>query len=185
MVLRGIGPNGDQRDSDGNEYPQFLVMRKAVKDDAELIAASWVERIDLTFTSDADIEKAQRQFVSGWSFDAFNLRPALGRLLTAGDDRKFKAAPYAVISYDYWTRRFGRDPGILGRTFRTGSDLYQIVGVAPEWFTGTEPGTFSDIFLPSMMYEGATHDDWSWIRTFILMKAGGSEERVRDRLQAI
>jgi predicted permease len=185
MVLRGIGPNGDQRDSDSNEHPQFLLMRNAVKDDAELIATSWTDRTDLTFSSDAEMEKAYRQFVSGWMFNAFGLKPALGRLLTAGDDHNFKASPYAVISYDYWSRRFGRDPGVLGHTFRTGNDVYQIVGVAPEGFTGTEPGTFSDIFLPNTMYEGAPHDDWSWIRTFVLMKPGGNRERVRQRLQAI
>jgi hypothetical protein len=36
-----------------------------------------------------------------------------------------------------------------------------------------------------MMYEGATHDDWSWIRTFVQMKPGGNLETVRDRLQAV
>ncbi len=185
MVLRGIGPSGEQRDSDSNELPQFLVMRAAVKDDAELIATSWTDRVDLTFASDGEMEKAHRQFVSGWTFSAFGLKPALGRLLTAADDRKLKASPSAVISFDYWSRRFGRDPRVLGRAFRLGDDLFEIVGVAPEGFTGTEPGVFSDIFLPNTMYEGAAHDDWSWVRTFILMKSGGSRERVRDRLQVV
>jgi predicted permease len=185
MVLRGIGPNGSMRDSDSNEYPQFLQMRAAVKNDAEMIAVSWTERADLTFASDAEMEKFHRQFVSGWMFGAFGLKPALGRLLTESDDLKPKAKPYAVLSYDYWVRRFGRDPKVIGRTFEMGNDLYEIVGVAPEGFTGTEPGTFTDIFLPATMHEGFTHDDWSWIRTFIQLKPGGNAERVRDRLQTI
>jgi putative ABC transport system permease protein len=41
MILRGTGPDGSQRDSDSNEYPQFLQMRAASKKDAELIATSW------------------------------------------------------------------------------------------------------------------------------------------------
>ena len=185
MILRGTGPNGTLRDSDSNEYPQFLQMRAAVRDDAELIAVSWIDRADLTFASDAEMEKAYRQYVSGWMFKAFGLKPALGRVLTKGDDLKPKAKPYAVLSYDYWARRFGRDPKIIGRTFQMGNDLYEIVGVAPEGFTGTEPGIFTDIFLPTMMYEGITHNDWSWIRTFIQLKPGGGAERVRNRLQAI
>ena len=48
-------------------------------------------------------------------FNIFDLRPALGRLLTANDDRTPGGAPYAVISYDYWTRRFARDPQVIGR----------------------------------------------------------------------
>jgi predicted permease len=185
MVLRGIGPNGDLRDSDSNEYPQFLLMRAAVRDSAELIAVSWAELADLSFASDVEIEKAHRQFVSGWMFSAFGLKPAAGRLFAESDDLKPKANPYAVLSYDYWVRRFHRNPKAIGQTFRMGNDLYEIIGVAPKGFTGTEPGTFTDVFLPAMMYEGATHDDWSWIRTFVQMKPGGNLETVRDRLQAV
>ena len=185
MILRGVGPDGSVRDSEYGEYPQFLLMRKAVKAEAELMAASDAGRMDLTFGSDADMERAHVQFVSGWMFSAFGLKPALGRLLAESDDLKPKAKPYAVLSYDYWSQRFGRDPSVIGRQFQLRNDLYQIIGVAPPGFTGTEPGTFTDIFLPCTMFEGATHDDWSWFRTFIQMKPGGSPTRVRDRMQAI
>jgi predicted permease len=185
MSLHGVGPDGSVRDSDWNEYPQFLLMRAAVNNDAELIAVSGVDRVDLTFGSDAEMERAQRQFVSGWMFNSFGLKPALGRLLTRNDDVTPKAKPYAVLSYDYWSQRFGRDPQVVGRRFELANELYEIVGVAPAGFTGTETGTFVDIFLPNTMYEGVTHDDWSWIRTFIQLKPGASKERVRERLQGI
>jgi predicted permease len=185
MFLRGTGPDGSFRTSESNEYPQFRLMRAAVKNDAELVAASWVDRADVTYAPDQETEKADRQYVSGWMFSCFGLKPALGRLLTESDDLKPKAHAYAVLSYDYWARRFGQDPKVIGRTFQMGNDLYEIIGVAPEGFTGTEPGTFTDIFLPTMMHQGVTHDDWSWIRTFIQLKPGGSVERVRERLQGI
>jgi len=66
-----------------------------------------------------------------------------------------------------------------------GNDLYQIIGVGPEGFTGTEPGTFTDIFIPSMMHAGVTHDDWSWIRTFVMLRRGANTAPVRDKLQAV
>jgi len=185
MYNHGMGPDGTLRDSDSNEYPQFRLMRAAVRNQAELIAVSWVERNDLTFASDQEMEKAYRQYVSGWMFSAFGLKPALGRLLTESDDLTPRSHPYAVLSYDYWTRRFGRDPKVLGRTFHLGADFIQIVGVAPESFTGTEPGTITDIFLPTMMHPGVLHDDWSWIRTFVQLKPGVSTEPVRDRLQSV
>ena len=185
MFCRGIGPGGDLRTSDSNEYPQFRRMRAAVKDQAELIAVSWAERTDLTFASDQEIEKAYRQYVSGWLFDSFGLKPALGRLFTESDDLAPGAHPYAVLSFDYWTRRFGRDPKALGRTFRIGNVVFQIIGVAPEPFTGTEPGTITDIFIPTMMHAGVTHDDWGWIRTFVRLKPGVTREPVRDKLQAV
>lgn len=185
MSTRGIGPGGDFRTTDSNEYPQFQLMRATVTDEAEVIAVSWVDRADLTYGSDQDMEKAYRQYVSGWMFSSFGLKPTLGRLFTESDDSKPRVDAYAVLSYDYWTRRFGQDPRVIGRSFRMGNDLYQIVGVAPKGFTGTEPGTFTDVFLPTMMHPGVTHDDQSWIRTFVLLKPGANLALVRDQLQAV
>ena len=99
---------------DGWAYPAFRLMRAAVKDQAELIAVSYAERMDLTYGSDQEMEKAYLQYVSGWMFGAFGLQPALGRLFTENDDLKPGAHPYAVLSYDYWTRRFGQDPKVVG-----------------------------------------------------------------------
>lgn len=185
MFTAGIGPGGAYRVTDSNEYPQFQAMRAAVKGQAELIAVSGADRTDVTYRSDLEMEKAYRQYVSGWIFQCFGLRPTLGRLFTERDDKTPNAHPYAVLSYDYWIRRFGRDAGVIGRTFRMGSTVYEIIGVAPERFTGTEPGVFTDFFVPTMMYAGVTHDDWSWIRTLAVLQPGGSAEQVRERLQAV
>jgi len=37
-------------------------------------------------------------------FGSFGLQPSVGRLFTENDDLKPGAYPYAVLSYDYWTR---------------------------------------------------------------------------------
>ena len=168
----------------GWAYPSFRLMRAAVKGQAELLAISYAQRMDLTYGSDQEMEKAQVQYVSGWMFGAFGLRPALGRLLTENDDLKPHAHPYAVLSYDYWTRRFGRDPKAVGRTFRMTDDIYEIVGVGPAPFTGTETGSVTDIFVPAMMYPGAVHDDWTWHRTLALLKPGVAVEPLRAKLDA-
>jgi predicted permease len=165
-------------------YPSFQLMRAAVKDEAELIAVSYGDRMDLTYKSDSEMEKAVVQYVSGWMFGTFGLRPALGRLLTENDDLKPRAHPYAVLSYDYWKRRFGQDPKVIGRTFRMGDDLYEIVGVGPAPFTGTETGTVTDMFVPAMMHPGAIHDDWTWHRTLAQLKPGVAVGPVRAKLNA-
>ncbi|HXJ95667.1 MAG TPA: ABC transporter permease [Terriglobia bacterium] len=185
LARQGVGPAGNYRTTDSNEYPLFQLERAAVKDQAELIAVSYADRDDLTYASDEEMEKAYRQFVSGWMFDSFGLRPALGRLLTPADDSKPHAHPYAVLSYDYWSSRFGRDPKVIGRTFHMDADLYEIVGVGPKGFTGTEPGTAVDIFLPTMMNPSVTHSDRSWFRTFAKLEPGVAAEPVRDRLAPI
>jgi predicted permease len=184
LARQGIDFDGTVRTNDTWAYPAFQQMRAAVKDRAELIAISYAERMDLTYRSDQEMEKAYLQYVSGGMFSSFGLRPALGRLLTENDNLKPGAHPYAVLSYDYWTRRFGRDPKVVGRAFRMGNRLYEIVGVAPERFTGTETGTVIDIFVPTMMHPGVVQDDWTWHRTLARLKPGVAVEPVRAKLDA-
>ncbi|HXE06240.1 MAG TPA: ADOP family duplicated permease, partial [Bryobacteraceae bacterium] len=185
LVRRGIGPDGTFRTSDSSEYPLFQSMRSAAKQQAELIAVSYADRTDVTFGSDEEMERPYVQYVSGWMFSAFGLKPSVGRLLSEDDDVKPGAHPYAVLSHDYWTHRFGQDPGVIGRRFQMGNQLYEIVGVAEGPFTGTEPGTVTDIFLPTMMHPGVTHSDWSWFRTFVQLKPGAAAEPLRAKLDAI
>jgi predicted permease len=132
------------------------------------------------------MEKANPQYVSGWMFDAFELRPAIGRLLTKDDDVTPGAHPYAVLSYDYWTRRFARDPKVVGRTFRMGNDIFQIVGVSGKSFTGTETGWVTDIFVPMAMKNPRTLASLNnfWLRTLVQLKPGVAPEPIRDMLRA-
>src|ERR1700676_211503 len=172
LSRRGIGFDGKAQTFDGWAYPAFRLMRAAVKDEAELLAISYTERMDLTYKSDQEMEKANLQYVSGWMFGSFGIQPALGRLFTENDAVKPGAHPYAVLSHDYWTRRFGRNPKTIGRTFRIGNNLYEIVGVAGEPFTGTETGTVTDVFMSTMMHPGALRSDWPWHRTLARLKPG-------------
>lgn len=182
---QGIDPGGHFRISDSLEYPLFRQMRPALKGRAELIAVSGAERVDLTYKSDEEMERANLQYVSGWMFDAFGLKPALGRLLQESDDLEPGAHPYAVLSYDYWTHRFGQDPSVIGRTLQMGVDLYQVVGVAPKPFLGTETGLATDIFVPTMMNPGVSHSDMSWFRAYVKLNAGVAPDPVRDELSGM
>jgi predicted permease len=184
LARQGMDPAGNLRISESFEYPLFRQLRAVVKDQAELIAVSYADRTDLTYGSDDEMEKAYRQYVSGWMFDSFGLKPELGRLFTESDDLTPGAHPVAVLSHDYWVRRFGRDPKVIGHKFRVGNDLFEIVGVAPAPFTGTETGIAIDIFFPTMMNAGVTHSDWSWFRPFVRLKPGVAPEPVRERLYA-
>jgi predicted permease len=186
VAFEGFGADGRKMTYDSCSYPMFRQMRATVKDQAELIAVSYAERIDLTYGTDQDMEKAYRQYVSGWMFNSFGLRPAVGRLVTENDDLKPGAHPYAVLSHDYWTRRFGQDPKAIGRTLRMGDDLYEIVGVAEGPFTGAETGTVTDIFIPMMMKNPRTlaSSDNFWLRTLVQLKPGVAAEPVHDKLRA-
>ncbi len=170
---------------DSFEYPGFRMLREAAKEDAELMAISYSSPIDLTYGGDQDMEKAYRQYVSGWTMGALGLKPALGRLLAASDDVKPGAHPVAVLSYDYWQRRFGGDPTVVGRTMRIGNYVYQVVGVIERGFTGTETGTMTDIFVPTMMNAKAIENpNWGWFRTWVQLKPGAGIEQTKQKLAA-
>ncbi|HUN61981.1 MAG TPA: ABC transporter permease [Candidatus Sulfotelmatobacter sp.] len=180
-----IDPQGKPQDFDGWAYPDFQLMRDAAKGQAQLFAVSYEDRSDLTYSSDQEMEKAYINYVSGDMFSAFGLKPVLGRLLTPADDSTPGGHPVAVISYDYWTRRFQRDPAVLGKTFRIGNTLFQIVGVCNPPFTGTEPGTMIEMFLPTMMHPAAVRKDSTWHRIFALVSPGVAIEPLRAKLDSI
>lgn len=186
VAFEGSGANGKLMTYDSCSYPMFRQMRTVVKEQAESVAVSYADRIDLTYGRDQEMEKAYWQFVSGWMFSSFGLRPAAGRLLTENDDVTPGAHPVAVLSHDYWTRRFGRDPRVIGRTFRMGDGVYEIVGVTEDGFTGTETGTVTDIFVPMMMKNPRTlaSSNNFWLRTLVQLKPGVADEPVRERLRA-
>ena len=186
LSRKGMGFDNRPGEWDSWAYPVFEQMRDAAKGQADLIAISYADRTDLTYKSDQEMEKANLQYVSGSMFDVFGLQPALGRLLTADDDRTPGAEPYAVLSYDYWTRRFASRSSRHRQARSTSAiTVFQIVGVCEKKFTGTEPGTFVDIFVPTMMHRSVTRDDATWIRTLVILQPGVAPEPIRQKLAAI
>jgi predicted permease len=169
--------------------PQFKVMRDAVKEQVDLIAISDADRTDITWSTDDDMEKAHVAYVSGNMFPLFGLEPALGRLLTPADDRGPGLNPYAVLAWDYWNHRFGRDPRVLGGSLHIGDQTFEIIGVGPRDFTGTEKGTVTDVFLPVNLNSLASRDSVSWHRTFLMLKPNVNPatdlEPLRQHLSAV
>ena len=79
----------------------------------------------------------------------------------------------------------GKIPRSLAERCDIGKELYEITGVVDGPFTGTEPGTMTDIFLPAMMHPSVTRSDASWARTLVLVKSETALEPLRQKLSAI
>jgi putative ABC transport system permease protein len=184
LFYEELGVDGKFQTDDRCSYPTFRQLRAAVKDQADLLAISYVTTIGLTYGSDEEMERVYWQHVSGWMFDSLGIQPALGRLLNENDDLEPGARPVAVLSYDYWTSRFARDPKVIGRTVHMDNGLYTIVGVAGEGFTGTEPGSMVDIFVPTMTRDALSIAGAIWLRTLVNLKPGVPADPVREKLHA-
>ncbi|HTW78003.1 MAG TPA: ABC transporter permease [Terracidiphilus sp.] len=91
-------------------------------------------------------EEAEGDMVSGTFFSGLGVTLPLGRGFTEDDEARH--APLAVISYNYWTRRFARDREVLGKTLYVNAVPMTIVGVAARGFEGVEPGRSTDFWIP-------------------------------------
>ena len=88
--------------------------------------------------------------VTGNYFTALGVVPAVGRLFDAGDSDQSGASPVTVLSHGLWTRRFARDPAIVGRRLRLNGQSFTVVGVAPDGFHGTGVRAL-DVWVPTSM----------------------------------
>ena len=172
---------------DDFDYPTFRQYRKVAERQADLMVVGMAAaRHEISFGPGQETEMACRQYVSGNFFGALGLQPALGRLFGEADDVTPGAHPVAVLSYAYWARRFDHDPKVIGSAFRRGNDQFEIIGVAPKGFIGTEPGAATDVFIPAMMNaEAINRPGWSWFRIWVRPKDGVPAEQVRDQLHAV
>src|SRR5262249_28662038 len=89
-----------------------------------------------------------------------------GRLFAAEETEVASVQPVAVVSYGLWQRRFGGDPGLVGRTLTLNGAPFTVVGVLPPDFElNLVGGTWtSEVFLPMPYYpnrDGLTRDDRS------------------------
>ncbi len=140
--------SGDRRLYSYAEYEQ---LRGQATDVFSSLAASQsaLERWQLRIGS-REAEEARGRLVSGAYFEVLGIRPLLGRLLTRGDDA-LGAAPYVVISHDYWVRRFGGNLDALGKTVTIRKAPLTIIGVTPAGFFGETVGERPDFWAPLSM----------------------------------
>src|SRR5689334_2527491 len=94
-------------------YPDYVDFRDRNSVLAGIVAG---ELIAPTLNADGKAERVIGQIVTGNYFDVLRVRPQLGRTLSADDDRLVMGSPVVVISDGFWRRRFGGDPGVVGRT---------------------------------------------------------------------
>jgi putative ABC transport system permease protein len=84
-------------------------------------------------TGFGDPEQANTLLLTHTTLRALGVQPVLGRWFSGVDDQP--GAPETVIlSYGYWQRRFGGDPGVIGRTITADSRPRQVIGVMPARF---------------------------------------------------
>ncbi len=88
-------------------------------------------------------------------FTMLVIRPALGRLIAAGEGDEPKTGLIIVLGHSYWVRRFGGDPGVIGRSVTLNGQMVTVIGVVPEEFHGPYNIVEMDAYAPIGMYGAA------------------------------
>jgi predicted permease len=131
--------------------------------------------------------------ITGNFYSELGVAPLLGRLLTTEDANPGSSTgeQVAVISHEFWQRRFAGAPDVLGKQIRVEGHPFTIIGVTQKWFTGLTRGEPPEITLPitaaPLIEDGAPGLERGgayWLFVVGRLKEGVSIEQARAQLQS-
>ncbi|HXB71381.1 MAG TPA: ABC transporter permease [Candidatus Acidoferrales bacterium] len=174
-------------------YAEFEQLRDHAEGFSSLMASqssldSWQVRLD-----GGEWEEASGRLVSGGFFQVLGVSPLIGRVFTTAEDRA--GTPSVVISYNYWQRRFGGRPDVLGKALIMRKAALTIIGVAPSGFIGETNGQQPDLWISMRMQPSVIPGrDWlhdtppskaMWLNVFGRLKPAVTPARAEAQANAV
>jgi predicted permease len=133
--------------------------------------------------------------VTGNYFSALGIKPVLGRLILPGEGQTPGSDPVLVLGYAFWQKRFGGDPGIVGKQVQVDDHPVTIIGVTPKDFTGTYAFLNMDGYIPLSAIAGLggnepvqeiwTHREQRSLSLMARLKPGVDLRRAKAALDVI
>jgi predicted permease len=147
-------------------YPDYEAYRDSSKSFSGLIGFM-TDRFAVSDTSAerpsrARVETAFTYVVSENYFRVLGVNAIRGRTFDSIPNAELVASPSVLISENYWQKRFGSDPSVLGRTIRLNGAEVAVIGVTPHNFVGTGMSA-PDVWLP-LGLAPLVHASDSWLR---------------------
>ena len=156
------------------------VWRTQVHGFEDLLA--WSEQ-DMFAEMGGSTQRARVHFVTENFYSALGAKAEAGRLLTSGEE----LAP-VTLSYPYWQRRFGGDPGVIGRTMTLEGHKVIIAGVTKRGFNGMTVETTPDLRAPIAWLRRLRpnlFENKIYCEVAARLRAGAAPEAVRAEAEAI
>lgn len=132
-------------------------------------------------TDGAEPEQVTAAQVTSGFFRTLGAQPVAGRLFVADDDVSGEATKPVLLSHGLWIRRYGGDPGIVGRPIILGSGPRTVVGVLP---AGTPWLDRAEVFLPMVRRVNADRGSFEYA-AIGRVKPGVSLDAAHADLQAV
>lgn len=114
---------------------------------------------DIRLTTGGEPERVTGVPVTRTFFDLLGVKPRTGRFFNEAESR-WNAPKTVVLDHGFWRRRFGGDPGIVGRVIDLDGAPATVIGVLPASFDFSEtftPGRRADFFLPFPLTPETNH----------------------------
>ena len=189
-------PEYDQnglRTSDTFSYLAFQRMHTQQSSFGDLFAFAPLEQLNVNIVGEPEISDGQ--LVSGDYFNGLGVQTVAGRPITAGDDQ-ITASPVAVLSYNYWQRRFSLSPDVLGQTIKINNTAFTIIGVTPPQFhgaldIGSDPAISIPLAQEPLVRAGGPKQStldapwYWWLHVMGRLKPGVTADQVGAGLQGI
>jgi putative ABC transport system permease protein len=169
--------------------PNYFDLKEQTRELAG-IAAFWSPSVNLS-SDGSEPEKVLATTCSHNLFEVLSVDPIIGRRLTDDDDLP-GARPVAILGHGLWKRRFGGDPGVIGRDTMLDGTPTTIVGVMPAAFdfpvAGTElwvPLRVSRTQPPNRAIPAEKYRQYRILSVVARLKDGSSADRARLELAGI
>ncbi|HKP86354.1 MAG TPA: ABC transporter permease [Blastocatellia bacterium] len=131
-----------------SSYPDYVDFRDQNEVFSDLACYS---SILVSLASEEQTDQIEGAIVSGNYFDVLGVKPIQGRAFSSEEDQTPGTHPVVIISHALWMKRFGGDPGFVGKTLALNGRVFTVIGIAPPDFNGTAVGEPVDIYVPMMM----------------------------------
>ena len=192
MLYQQGAHNGSNMGQRMHSYPIYQAYQQRAEPLAEVLCRRLAE---VSVSIDNQTERLDAEMVSGNFFSMLGVPPALGRVFNSQeDDQVYQGHPVVVLSYDYWVRRFSRDPGVVGRKILVNNYPMTIVGVSAAGFSGLDPARSPQIRVPIQMKPVAV-PEWGWlhmddprarwVQVFARLKPGWTVKSAEAPLQTL
>ena len=140
-------------------YPDLVDFRKQIDTFSDLFGY----QIGLGgFSVSGKAEPLVFSYVTGNYFSALGIQPAAGRLFLPDEGEQPGSTPMVVLGYSYWQKRFGGDPGVIGKQVRVDGNAAVVVGIAPKGFHGVASNVDMQAYLPLSMMAGESRGNGMW-----------------------
>lgn len=188
-LIRPMEIAEDRGVTDDFSYPDFADYRDQSASYTGLAAEDMIQAaIDAENQNDV----IWGQVVSANYFDVLEVKPILGRTFLPDEDKNVGANPVVVLSHSFWQRRLASDPNIAGKTVSLNNRVYQVIGVTPEYFSGSKFALSLDFWAPISMAEDLRRSpgllkerDSHWMTVIGRLKPGVSVSQASAEMNAI